>query len=281
MSRHLSNNRKENPNCYHFRENNVRLWILLLLILIVFSMDLLMDAGKDDKVKINIEESGPPNNNDLVFPNEAGNQISHANMLSRYFHTYLNQLAWMREGFHPTRVSLHWWKTLVNRLRYNFLKSRVQTYHFSPTKNAIPAPRALGIWSDNNVPAIRAIIWFNSLKLAQWCLQIAEGAFIWKFTSIPAVRAPSASLIDIPDVIPHEPIFGSHRGQRHQVTFCIEQPNLLLIGQCLISFWVLAITGKPKCSKRFHLSSQSWLRCSVFTTRFYGHDNHTVIILQE
>ena len=67
---------------------------------------------------------------------------------------------------------------------------------------------------------------FNCLKLIQRCLHLVEGACIGKFALIPAVRAPSAVLVDVPDVIPHEPIFGSQRGHWHQITFRIEQPDL-------------------------------------------------------
>ena len=74
---------------------------------------------------------------------------------------------------------------------------------------------------------------------------------------IPAVRAPPAVLVDVPDVVPHEPIFGSQRGQRHQITFRIEQPYLLLVGHGFIPRWILAITGKSICAMRSHLSSQS------------------------
>ena len=45
----------------------------------------------------------PPNDNDLVFPNEAGNPINHANMLSRYFYPALKKAKIEKLRFHDLR----------------------------------------------------------------------------------------------------------------------------------------------------------------------------------
>jgi hypothetical protein len=59
-----------------------------------------------------------------------------------------------------------------------------------------------------------------------------EGAFIGKFALIPAVRAPPATLIDKPDVIPYGPILGP---QRRKWGLGVKgNENILLYGKILV-----------------------------------------------
>jgi integrase len=71
----------------------------------------------------------PPNDNDLIFPNEAGNPINHANMLSRYFYPALKKAKIEKLRFHDLR---HTYASLLIEQGENIKYIQSQLGHASP-----------------------------------------------------------------------------------------------------------------------------------------------------
>ena len=72
----------------------------------------------------------PPNELDLIFPNEAGNPINHSNMLWRHFFPALKKAGIKRIGFHDLR---HTYASLLIEQGENIKYIQSQLGHSSPT----------------------------------------------------------------------------------------------------------------------------------------------------
>lgn len=64
---------------------------------------------------------------------------------------------------------------------------------------------------------------------------IIAGHFLKELTLIATLWTPFAILVNESDVISYDPVLGSLRGKGHQITFCVEQFDLILVSHRLIS----------------------------------------------